>query len=242
MDSPSPLPDHIAIIMDGNGRWALNQGRPRTHGHEAGADALKRTIRAVVAHGIPVLTVYAFSSENWNRPRSEIRKLLELFLRALNREVRELDENGVRVRFVGDLSAFSAALRDAMARAEKRTRNNGALHLNVAVNYGGHGEIVAAARHLAEKVARGEIDAADIDAERFGAELALGDQPPPDLFIRTGGEQRLSNFLLWQLAYTELYFTEALWPDFDAEHLAAALKEYAGRDRRFGGLGNARHA
>ncbi len=228
--------------MDGNGRWALRQGRPRTDGHEAGSEALKRTIETALKHGIGILTVYAFSSENWSRPKSEVRKLLELFLRALNREVRELDEHGVRIRFIGERSAFNAALRDGMARAEKRTRNNNALLLNVAVNYGAHADIAAVARRLAEAVARGELDSKQIDTERLGAEVALGDLAPPDLFIRTGGETRLSNFLLWELAYTELYFTEVLWPDFDTEHFEAALNDYARRERRFGGLGEVKHA
>jgi undecaprenyl diphosphate synthase len=240
--SPSPLPHHVAIIMDGNGRWALGKGRPRTDGHEAGSDALKRTIETAVRYNIPILTVYAFSSENWSRPRSEVRKLLELFLRALNREVRELDEHGVRLRFVGDRSAFNPALRDGMVRAEKRTRNNTRLLLNVAVNYGGHSDIVDAARRLAEAVEQGKLSSEQIDIRRFSTELALGDIPSPDLFIRTGGESRLSNFLLWEMAYTELHFTEVLWPDFDAEHFETALEDYARRERRFGGLGDVRHA
>lgn len=242
MVSISPLPSHIAIIMDGNGRWALKKGQPRSHGHEAGSDALKRTIEAIMRHRIPMLTVYAFSSENWSRPRSEIGQLLELFLRALNREVRELDEHDVRLNFVGDRTAFNRALLDGMARAEKRTRNNSALLLNVAVNYGGQSDIAAAARRLAEAVKAGKLSSDQIDIDRFASELSLGDLPPPDLFIRTGGEMRLSNFLLWQLAYTELYFTDVLWPDFGAEHLEAALTDYAGRERRFGGLGDIRHA
>ena len=242
MTSLSPLPHHVAIIMDGNGRWALGKGRPRTDGHEAGSDALKRTIETAVRYNIPILTVYAFSSENWSRPRSEVRKLLELFLRALNREVRELDEHGVRLRFVGDRSAFNPALRDGMVRAEKRTRNNTRLLLNVAVNYGGHSDIVDAARRLAEAVEQGKLSSEQIDIRRFSTELALGDIPSPDLFIRTGGESRLSNFLLWEMAYTELYFTEVLWPDFGAEHFEKALEDYARRERRFGGLGDVRHA
>lgn len=242
MTPPSPLPKHIAIIMDGNGRWALKQGRPRSSGHEAGSDALKRTIEAAVKFRIPILTVYAFSSENWNRPRSEIRQLLELFLKALNREVRELHDNGVRLNFLGERGAFNRALRDGMARAEKRTADNSALLLNVAVNYGGQADIAATARRLAEAVAAGRLDSEQIDIEHFARELSLGDLPPPDLFIRTGGEMRLSNFLLWQLAYTELYFTEVLWPDFGREHLEAALAEYASRERRFGGLGDCKRA
>lgn len=223
--------------MDGNGRWAQRQGRPRSAGHEAGADALKRTVKAAHSHGVSILTVYAFSIENWRRPRSEVRKLLELFLRALNREVRELDENGVRLNFVGERGAFSRPLREGMQRAERRTAGNTELTLNVAVNYGGQHDIVRAARHLARAAARGDIDPDEIDAERFSEELALGVQPAPDLFIRTGGERRLSNFLLWHLAYTELYVTDVLWPDFGDVHFQAALTDYAGRERRFGGLG-----
>ena len=228
--------------MDGNGRWALRQGRPRTDGHEAGSDALKRAIESTLKHRIPILTVYAFSSENWRRPRGEVRKLLELFLKALNREVRELDEHGVRLCFIGDRSAFNPALRDGMIRAEKRTRDNNDLLLNVAVNYGGHADIAAAARRLAEAVEQGKINSKEIDVPRFGKELALGSLPAPDLFIRTGGESRLSNFLPWELAYTELHFTEVLWPDFNEEHFEAALEDFACRERRFGGVSDVKHA
>lgn len=236
------LPQHIAIVMDGNGRWARGRGKPRTQGHQAGSEALKRTIEAVMKRDIPALTVYAFSSENWNRPRSEVRQLLELFFKALNREVRKLDEHGVRLRFIGDRSAFSKPLQDGMKRAEKRTAGNQRLLLNVAVNYGGQADITAAARRLAEQIRVGQLAPGDITTERFTRTLALGDLPPPDLLIRTGGEMRLSNFLLWQLAYTELYFTGVLWPDFDDSHLEAALDAFSARERRFGGLGRARRA
>ena len=228
--------------MDGNGRWAMRQGQPRSAGHEAGSDALKRTIQAARRHGIPVLTVYAFSSENWTRPKSEVRKLLDLFLRALNREVRELDEHDVRIRFIGDRSAFSRTLREGMQQAEKRTAGNQALQLNVAVNYGGQADIVDAARRLAELAATGGLDPAQIDRERFESMLSLASLPAPDLFIRTGGERRLSNFLLWQLAYTELYFSDVLWPDFGEEHFSAALADFGRRERRFGGLGQVKSA
>ncbi|WP_376695868.1 polyprenyl diphosphate synthase [Wenzhouxiangella sp. EGI_FJ10305] len=241
VDFTSP-PRHVAIIMDGNGRWAMRQGRPRSAGHEAGSDALKRTIRAALAQHVQVLTVYAFSSENWNRPRSEVRKLLDLFLRALNREVRELDEHGVQLNFIGDRSAFSRTLREGMQQAERRTAGNDTLQLNVAVNYGGQSDIVQAARVLAEEVAAGKLDPAAIDRDQFGSMLSLAALPPPDLFIRTGGERRLSNFLLWQLAYTELYFTDVLWPDFAEEHFRAALADFARRERRFGGLGQVQSA
>jgi undecaprenyl diphosphate synthase len=238
----SPLPRHIAIVMDGNGRWALRQGKPRSHGHQAGSDALKRTVEAIMKHRIPHLTVYAFSSENWNRPNLEVKQLLDLFLRALTREVRELDEHDVRIRFIGDRSAFNRALRDGMRRAEQRTRGNQALLLNVAVNYGGRADITQAARELAEAVAGGKLSAADIDENTLASHLYLTDTPDPDLLIRTGGEKRLSNFLLWQMAYSELYFTDVLWPDFSAEHVEAALLDYAARERRFGGLDNVQRA
>jgi undecaprenyl diphosphate synthase len=235
-------PRHVAIIMDGNGRWAVRRGQPRAAGHEAGSEALRRTIRAAVAHGVDVLTVYAFSSENWRRPKSEVRQLLDLFLRALNREVRELDEHGVRLRFVGDRGAFSRPLREGMQQAERRTAGNDRLRLNVAVNYGGQGDIVQAAQALARQAADGQLDPDAIDDRRFERALALADLPAPDLFIRTGGERRLSNFLLWQLAYTELYFTDVLWPDFGELHFEAALSDYARRERRFGGLSQVQSA
>jgi undecaprenyl diphosphate synthase len=228
--------------MDGNGRWAIRQGKPRSAGHEAGSDALKRTIRAALGHGIRVLTVYAFSSENWSRPKSEVRQLLDLFIKALNREVRELAEHGVRLCFIGDRSAFSRTLREGMLQAERRTAGNTRLHLNVAVNYGGQSDVAAAARALATKVAEGRLRPEQIDREQLEAALSLGQQPAPDLFIRTGGERRLSNFLLWQLAYTELYFTGVLWPDFSEVHFDAALSDFARRERRFGGLGRVQNA
>jgi len=228
--------------MDGNGRWALRQGLPRSAGHEAGSDALKRTIESALERGIAALTVYAFSSENWSRPKGEVRQLLDLFMRALNREVRELDRHGVQLKFIGDRSAFGRTLREGMQQAERRTGRNNRLKLRVAVNYGGQSDIVGSARELARRAAAGELSPEDIDCSRFGASLALAELPAPDLFIRTGGERRLSNFLLWQLAYTELYFSDVLWPDFGAEHFQAALTDYARRERRFGGLGQARSA
>lgn len=235
-------PRHIAIIMDGNGRWAQRRGLPRSAGHEAGSDALKRTIRAALENRVSVLTVYAFSSENWSRPHGEVSKLLDLFMRALNREVRELDEHDVCLRFVGDRSAFSRTLREGMQQAERRTAGNHTLRLNVAVNYGGQSDLLHAARVLAERVAAGRMSAADIDRERFESLLSMASLPPPDLFIRTGGERRLSNFLLWELAYTELYFTDVLWPDFAQEHFEAALADFAGRERRYGGLNRVQSA
>ncbi len=228
--------------MDGNGRWAQRQGKPRSHGHQAGSDALKRTVESVMSHGIGHLTVYAFSSENWSRPNIEVKQLLDLFMRALNREVRELNEHGVCIRFIGDRSAFSRPLRDGMKRAENRTRDNRKLILNVAVNYGGRADIVQATRQLAQAVERGEISPEDIEESMVARNLSLHDGPPPDLLIRTGGEKRLSNFLLWQLAYTELHFSDVLWPDFDGEHVEIALHDFASRERRFGGLSKVQSA
>ncbi|MEN1729248.1 MAG: polyprenyl diphosphate synthase [Pseudomonadota bacterium] len=218
------------------------QGKPRAHGHRAGSDALRRAVEAVAHRRIPMMTVYAFSSENWKRPALEVKQLLELFMRALTKEVRELDENGVKIRFIGDRSAFNPALRDGMRRSEKRTENNDRLILNVAVNYGGRADIVASARALAEAVRDRRLSADAIDEELMNQVMALGDAPSPDLLIRTGGERRLSNFLLWQCAYTELYFSNVLWPDFSAEHLDRALTDFAGRDRRFGGLSQVQNA
>ncbi len=237
---PVQLPKHLAIVMDGNGRWALGRGKPRSYGHQAGSTALKRTIEAVMRRRIPVLTVFAFSCENWRRPRAEVRKLLDLFLKALNKEVRELDEHGVRINFIGDRSVFNQTLREGMAQAEQRTCGNTALQLNVAVNYSGRSDITAAVQRIAAAAATGAVSVEDLTEQRLQQELTLAHLPPPDLFIRTGGEKRLSNFLLWQIAYSELYFCDVLWPDFGAEALEAALIDYSSRERRFGGLSQIR--
>ena len=236
------VPQHVAIIMDGNGRWAVQRGQPRSHGHQAGSDALKRTIEAAAKLGIGMVTVFAFSSENWRRPRSEVRHLLELFLKALSEDVRQLDEHGVRIRFIGDRSAFNRPLRDGMSRAETRTAANQTITLNVAVNYGGRADITAAARKLAIEVAQGRRQADQIEEGDLEAQLGTAGLPPPDLLIRTGGEQRLSNFLLWQAAYAELHFSDALWPDFSAEDLQRAVDDFSRRQRRFGGLDQVEHA
>ncbi|NDY94940.1 di-trans,poly-cis-decaprenylcistransferase [Wenzhouxiangella sp. C33] len=228
--------------MDGNGRWAMRRGKPRSYGHQAGSDALKRTIEAAIRRDIEVLTVFAFSCENWRRPRTEVRKLLDLFLKALNKDVRELHQHGVRINFIGGRSVFNPSLRNGMAQAEQLTCRNQRLQLNVAVNYSGRSDIVAAARRIAAKAATGNLAAEDLTEEHLGEELTLACLPSPDLFIRTGGEKRLSNFLLWQIAYTELYFSEVLWPDFGAEALDEALMDYAGRERRFGGLSQVQSA
>ena len=236
MSQPGHLPQHIAIVMDGNGRWAQNQGKPRSAGHQAGSDALKRTVEAVGHRGISTLTVYAFSSENWHRPSVEVKHLLELFLNALNRDVAELDQNNVSLRFIGHRMAFNAAIRDGMRRAEAKTRANDGLCLNIAVNYGGHAEITHAVRQLAEEITQGVLRPELVTEQLIEDRLYTQGLPAPDLLIRTGGEQRLSNFLLWQMAYTELHFTDALWPDFGAAELDAALADFASRQRRFGTL------
>jgi undecaprenyl diphosphate synthase len=228
------VPRHLAIIMDGNGRWAQRRRRPRAIGHRAGARAVNLAIDFCLQRGIGALTLFAFSSENWGRPEEEVGALMKLFLNALEREVDELDRRGVRVRFIGERALFADAIRERMAAAEAQTAGNGRLQLNIAASYGGRQDIAAAARALAMDVAAGRLRPEDIDEAAVGARMALADLPPPDLFIRTGGDQRISNFLLWQLAYTELWFTETLWPDVDAGVLQQALDDYAGRERRFG--------
>ena len=229
-----PLPRHIAIIMDGNGRWAKARHRPRSIGHRAGARAVNACIDACLAHGVEALTLFAFSSENWRRPAEEVGALMQLFLRALDREVDELHRRGVRVRFIGARESFAEGIRARMARAETLTEGNHRLHLNIAADYGGRWDMVQAARAAAREVAAGRLAPEDIDETRLAGCFALHDLPEPDLFIRTGGDLRISNFLLWQLAYCELYFTDTLWPDFDAAALGQALAAFARRERRFG--------
>ncbi len=227
-------PRHIAIVMDGNGRWAKQRHRPRSFGHRAGQKSVRAAIEFCLKRGIEALTLFAFSSENWQRPPTEVGALMELFLKALNREVDELHGHGVRIRFIGELPAFAPALRERMQAAMAKTDANRKLALNIAVNYGGRWDIANAARQAAVAVARGELTIDDIDENRLGQFFCLADLPPPDLFIRTGGEQRISNFLLWQLAYSELVFSNVLWPDFDSACLQRALDDFAQRERRFG--------
>lgn len=234
---PAKLPRHIAIVMDGNGRWAENRGRPRSMGHQAGLRALRRIIEHCGRLGVPEVTIFAFSSENWNRPEQEVSRLMDLFMRALDKEANELHENGVRLRFIGDMSAFPPNMQDSIHRAMAQTRGNRRMALNVAVNYGGRWDIVQAARALAEACLRGELRPAEIDECALGKRLMLANHSDPDLFIRTGGEKRISNFLLWESAYTEFYFTPVLWPDFSPECLDAALADFAARERRFGRIG-----
>ena len=237
-DRAARIPRHIAIVMDGNGRWAKARHRPRSFGHNAGRKAVREVVEGCLREGVQALTLFAFSSENWHRPEEEVGALMELFVRALDKEVDELHGNGVRLRFIGDLSAFDAALRDRMHAAMERTGDNTRLHMNVAVNYGGRWEMVHAAQQLANAVAAGKLSAAAIDEAMLDRYTTLAELPPLDLFIRTGGEHRVSNFLLWQLAYAELYFTDTLWPDFDQSSLKHAIDDYARRERRFGRTGD----
>lgn len=225
---------HVAIIMDGNGRWAKRKRLPRHAGHRAGVKAARRTVEACVELGVRTLTLFAFSSENWNRPESEVQKLMTLFVEALNRQVPELHEKGVRLRVIGDRSTLSGKLRDQIAASESLTRDNQRLDLVVAVAYGGRWDIAQAAKALAADVVDGRLGLADIDDTRLGAALQTAPIPDPDLFIRTGGERRISNFLIWDLAYTELYFCDALWPDFQREDFVTALQSFSRRERRFG--------
>ena len=231
------VPHHVAIVMDGNGRWAKARHRPRSFGHNAGRKAVSEVVEACLREGVRVLTLFAFSSENWQRPEDEVGALMGLFLRALDKEVDELHGHGVRLRFIGDLAAFDEPLRKRMLAAATRTAGNEALHMNVAVSYGGRWDIVQASRQAAAAVARGELRVAEINEARLGQWMSLAELPPLDLFIRTGGERRISNFLLWQVAYAELYFTDTLWPDFDQACLREAIEDYASRERRFGRTG-----
>ena len=231
------LPGHIAIVMDGNGRWARKKNRPRKMGHQAGVKALRATIEQCRRLGIGTLTVFAFSSENWNRPAGEVARLMDLFLRALDKETGELHKNDICIRFIGDKLAFKPALQTKMSEAEALTGNNKSMVVNIAVNYGGRWDITQAARQLAQSIAGGKLSPDDIDENQLTARLALAGSPDPDLFIRTGGEMRISNFLLWQSAYAEFYFTETLWPDFGADSLDLAITVFQSRERRFGRTG-----
>lgn len=228
------VPRHVAIIMDGNGRWATARRLPRVAGHAKGVEAVRGTVKACASRGVEYLTLFAFSSENWRRPADEVSVLMRLFVTALEREVRLLAENGIRLKVVGALEAFEPRLRELIAAAVERTAGNDRMTLTIAANYGGRWDILQAMhRLLAERPELARAPQA-IDEAVFAPYLAMAYAPEPDLFIRTGGEQRISNFLLWQLAYTELYFTDAYWPDFDADALDAAIASYRERERRFG--------
>ncbi|MBT8123228.1 MAG: isoprenyl transferase [Gammaproteobacteria bacterium] len=228
------IPNHVAIIMDGNGRWAKQRKLPRTAGHREGVKSTQEVIKASGEAGVKYLTLFAFSSENWNRPKTEVSALMDLFMRSLENEVQNLAENGVRLKFLGETSAFSKKLFKQIQKSEEITSKNEKLFLNIAVNYGGKWDILEAIKKLINAVQNGELSLVDINDEALESKLATQDMPAPDLFIRTGGEQRISNFLLWQLAYTELYFSEVLWPDFSPKELKKAFDSYSSRQRRFG--------
>lgn len=230
-------PRHIAIIMDGNGRWAQQRLMPRAMGHKAGVSAVRAIVEYCAREKIEVLTLFAFSSENWRRPKDEVSMLMDLFIATLQKEVDKLDRNGIRLRFIGDRTAFSELLQKKISLAEAQTRSNTGLTLIVAANYGGRWDLTQAFKKVTEKIEKGEVNSQNIDEKLIEAHLSTSDLPEPDLFIRTGGEQRVSNFLLWQLAYTELYFTPILWPDFDREAIEEAIKSFKSRQRRFGHTG-----
>jgi len=238
----SHLPRHLAIIMDGNGRWARARGMPRQAGHRAGVKAARGIVEACGRLGIPTLTLFTFSSENWKRPKSEVAGLMKLFLQAIGKESRELHRNNVRLGFIGDRSALSPALCEQLAAAESLTGSNSGMRLNIAMSYGGRWDIVQAVRGVLADVRAGRLAPEQLDEDRLAGYLSLAGQPDPDLFIRTGGEMRVSNFLLWNLAYTEMVFSPTLWPDFSAADLQAALASFAGRQRRFGGVPDAAEA
>lgn len=230
-------PQHIVVVMDGNGRWAKKRLMPRTAGHHAGVKSTRKVVEECVKAKIQALTIFAFSSENWKRPEQEVSSLMELFVSTLQTEVESLHKQNVRVRFIGECSAFSETLQQKINAAIELTINNTGLQLNIAVNYGGRWDIAEACKIIASKVQSGELQLDDVNAELVNEYINLRELPEPDLFIRTGGEKRISNFLIWQLAYTELYFTDVLWPDFKSEDFADALNWYAARQRRFGQTG-----
>jgi undecaprenyl diphosphate synthase len=242
----SATPQHVAVIMDGNGRWAKSRGLPRVAGHRKGVERVRDMVSACAEKGIKYLTLFAFSSENWRRPPQEVQLLKELFLSALENEIKKLHKNNVRFRVIGDVERFGEKITERIRQSETLTQNNSSLTLTIAANYGGRWDIAQACAELARRAVRGEIDPGAITEDSFAPYLSMAGAPEPDLFVRTGGEQRISNFLLWQLAYTEMYFTPVLWPDFDRAQFEQALDSFAGRQRRFGLTGDqieaARHA
>jgi len=231
------VPVHIAVIMDGNGRWAKSRSKPRHAGHHAGVKSVRQTVELAAQKGVSHLTLFAFSSENWQRPAEEVSRLMGLFLEVLQREVDSLHRNNVQLSFIGSRDKLHGNLIKKIVAAEDRTRNNSGLKLMVAVAYGGRWDIINATKSLARKVVAGQLAIDEISDDDFSAQLALANVPDPDLLIRTGGEQRISNFLLWNLAYAELWFSDCLWPDFDAQHFDAALAHFASRQRRYGHTG-----
>lgn len=230
------LPDHIAIIMDGNGRWAKAKGLPRAIGHTAGVEALKTTLNLCSNWGIGALTIYAFSTENWSRPSEEVNCLMTLFESVLKRELTNLKDEEVKINFLGDLDPLPITLKDLINESVESTASNKGIHFNVCTNYGGRRELVRVAQKFAERALKGELDPSLIDENVFASELFTASEVDPDLLIRTSGEKRISNFLLWQLAYAEIHFTDVLWPDFNSETLAKALLDYQSRRRRYGGV------
>jgi undecaprenyl diphosphate synthase len=228
------IPRHIAIIMDGNGRWAKQRLQPRFMGHRAGVRAVEGIVKHCVATGVEVLSLFAFSSENWRRPGKEVNLLMELFSHALDNQVKRLHKNNIRLNIIGDIGRFSDSLQQQIADATTLTAANDGLILNIAANYGGRWDITQSVRQIADKIKSGALQPEQIDETLIASHLVTAELPEPDLFIRTGGEQRISNFLMWQLAYTELYFTEKLWPEFNAQDLDAAIESFSSRERRFG--------
>ncbi|MCK5718412.1 MAG: isoprenyl transferase [Thiomargarita sp.] len=228
------IPRHIAIVMDGNGRWAKKRFLPRYAGHKRGVETVRKVIEYCIEYGVEVLTLFAFSSENWKRPQKEVNLLMELFVTALQKEVKELHKNNICLRIIGEQEPFAKKLQTLIADGEKLTEHNTKLNLVIAANYGGRWDIIETIQELIEQVEQGDLSKDDINEDYFTSQLCLADLPVTDLFIRTGGEQRISNFLLWQLAYSELYFTNTLWPDFDKKAFVEALKSFSSRERRFG--------
>ena len=230
------VPKHIAIIMDGNGRWATKKGFPRSFGHNAGVNVLKEIIKVSKNLGSKTLTVYAFSTENWSRPVKEVDFLIDLFEKVIKREIEQIHKNSIRINFIGDLTPFPESLKLIIHNSESRTKSNKDFTLNVCINYGGRQEIVKVAKKIALKYVAGEIKSNEINQQLFESELSLKGSNDPELLIRTSGEKRISNFLLWQLAYSEIYVTDVLWPDFDEKEFFKAIIDYQSRDRRFGGI------
>lgn len=228
------VPSHVAIIMDGNGRWAKARGMPRQSGHRAGVKAARAVVEACGRRGVKILTLFTFSSENWKRPKQEVSGLMQLFVEALGKQVRELHKEGIKVRFIGQRSTLSEKLREQLEQAEELTRDNSRMLLNIALSYGGRWDIVNAAKSAIVDAQAGRLLVDELDEAAFSNYLSLAGQPDPDLFIRTGGETRISNFLLWNLAYTEMVFQDCLWPDFSEANLDSAFDSFAGRERRFG--------
>lgn len=237
MTTDPSIPNHVAVIMDGNGRWARKRAMPRHLGHRSGVGAVRKIVELAAQRGVNYLTLFAFSSENWQRPREEVSKLMGLFVEALQREVDDLHRNNVRLEFIGAREQLQKKLRDMIAAAERQTQDNSGLRLQVAVAYGGRWDIVKATQNLARQVAAGDLQVSDIDDAAIANELELAKAPDPDLLIRTGGEKRISNFLLWNLAYAELWFCDTLWPDFGEQEFDEALQFFAQRDRRYGNTG-----